>query len=133
MKLRSVGAVVAGLLAIVILSTATDLALHTSGVFPPAGDPMADSLWLLATAYRVVYGIVGCFLAARLAPDRPMQHAMALGIVGVVISTAGAIATRGKGPGYGPDWFAFGLIAIALPSAWIGGRLHAIRAAGPAA
>ncbi len=133
MKLRSVGAVVAGLLAIVILSTATDLALHTSGVFPPAGDPMADSLWLLATAYRVVYGIVGCFLAARLAPDRPMQHAMALGIVGVVISTAGAIATRGKGPSYGPDWFAFGLIAIALPSAWIGGRLHAIRAAGPAA
>ena len=131
--LRSIGAVLAGLLAIVILSTATDMALHASGVFPPAGQPMVDALWLLATAYRVVYGVAGCYIAARLALDRPMQHAMALGIVGVAASMVGAVATWGKGPGFGPAWYSLAIIAIALPCAWVGGRLHGMRATRHAA
>jgi hypothetical protein len=55
--------------------------LHATGVFPPFGQPMADALFLLATAYRIVYGVAGCYLTARLAPDRPMRHALALGVV----------------------------------------------------
>ena len=126
---RSIGAVFAGLLAIVILSTATDAVLHSTGVFAPPGEPMANSLWLLATAYRIVFGVVGCCIAARLAPNRPMRHALVLGSIGVVVSLAGFLATRGKGPGFGPTWYPLGLVATALPSAWIGGKLHARRAA----
>ncbi len=51
--LRRVGAVLAGLLAVVILSTATDALMHATGVFPPLGQPMSDGLFLLATAYRI--------------------------------------------------------------------------------
>lgn len=40
--------------------------------------------------YRTVYNIAGCYIAARLAPDRPMAHSLALGIVGLVVSTAGS-------------------------------------------
>jgi hypothetical protein len=114
----------AGFLAIVVLSTVTDLVLHGTGVFPGWGQPMSNPLWLLATAYRVVFSIAGCYLAARLAPARPLDHALALGALGVVVSTAGAVATWGQGPAFGPAWYPLGLIAVALPCAWAGGRLH---------
>ncbi len=45
--LRRIGAVFAGLLAGAILSIGTDIALHASGVFPPLGQPMADSQGLI--------------------------------------------------------------------------------------
>ncbi len=120
---RSIWAVVAGLLAIVILSTATDFVLHSTGVFPPPGEPMPAGLWLLATAYRIVFSVLGCWITARLAPNRPMRHALILGVVGVLISTAGTLATWDKGPGFGPKWYPIGLILVAVPCAWLGGKL----------
>ena len=120
---RSVGAVFAGLLVIVVLSTATDAVLHAAGVYPPAPRRMADELFLLATAYRIAFGVLGCYVTARLAPDHPMRHALALGAVGTVLSTAGAAAMWELGPG----WYSLAIIAISLPCAWIGGRLHEAR------
>src|SRR5881394_3040231 len=96
--LRRAGAVLAGLAVIFILSTAADVVLHATGVFPPWGQPMDDSLFALATAYRVVFSIAGCYLTARMAPDRPMQHALALGVAGFVLSIAGTVATWNRGP-----------------------------------
>ena len=122
MKLRSVGAVLAGLLVIVIASTAVDVVLHATGVFPPWGQPMSDSLFALATAYRIVISIFGCWLTARLAPNRPMQHALVLGVIGVIISAIGAAMTIGKGPEFGPMWYPLVLVAVAMPCAWLGGR-----------
>jgi hypothetical protein len=40
----------------------------------------------------------GSYLAARLAPDRPMQHALVLGAVGLALSIAGAVGTWNAGP-----------------------------------
>ena|SRR6266850_6322095 len=122
--MKSIGAVLAGLLIIVVLSTAVDLVLHATGVFPPWGQPMSDALFALATGYRIVISIGGCYIAARPAPNRPMQHAIALGIAGVVISAIGAAATIGKGPEFGPIWYPLALVAAALPCAWVGGRLR---------
>ena len=121
--LRSIGAVLAGLLAVVILSIGTDMVLHATSVFPPWGQPMSNALFVLATAYRTVYGVAGGYIAARLAPDRPIGHAIALGIVGVIISIAGAAATWNAGPEFGPRWYPLALVLIALPSSWAGGRL----------
>lgn len=121
--LRSIGAVLAGLLAIIILSSATDLVLHATGVFPALGQRMADSLFLLATDYRIVYGVAGCYITARLAPDRPMRHALALGVVGLVVSIAGAVAMWDAGPA----WYSLAIIAISMPCAWAGGRLRVMQ------
>lgn len=118
--LRRIGAVVAGLLVIVVLSTAADAVLHATGVYPPFPQRMSDALFGLATAYRVAFGIAGCYLTARLAPDRPMRHALALGGIGTVLSTAGALAMWE----YGPAWYSLAIIAISLPCAWIGARLY---------
>jgi len=125
--LQRIGPVLAGLLAVIILSIATDMALHATGVFPPWGQPMGDALFLLATAYRSVYGVAGSYVAARLAPDRPMAHALALGVVGLALSIAGAVAPWNRGPAFGPAWYPLALIAIAMPCAWVGGRLRGIQ------
>ena len=98
MMIRSIGAVLAGFVAVVVLSIGTDFALQAAGIFPPLGQRVPDALLLLATAYRTVYSIAGSYIAARLAPNRPMRHALALGVVGLVASTAGAIATWNGGP-----------------------------------
>lgn len=116
---RSIGAVVAGLLAILILSTAADAVLHAAGVYPPFPERMADGLFALATAYRVVFGIAGCWLTARLAPRNPMRHAMVLGGIGTVLSVAGAAAMGA----YGPAWYSLAVIAMSFPCAWAGARL----------
>ena len=117
--LGQIGAVLAGLLAIFAITTVTDIVLHATGIFPPWGQPMSSALFLVALAYRIVYGVLGCYIAARLAPDRPMRHAVALGVVGVVLSTAGAVAMWEAGPA----WYSLAVIGIALPCAWVGGKL----------
>ena len=125
--LRRIGAILAGMLASIILSIGTDLVLHATGVFPPWGQRIADALLLLATAYRTVYGVAGSYIAARLAPDRPMAHALALGVMGLAVSIAGAVATWNAGPAFEPKWYPLALIALAMPCAWAGGRLRVMQ------
>ncbi len=121
---RSVLAVLAGFLVILVLSLGTDVALHASGIYPPWGKTMADSLFGLATAYRIVYGVLGCWVAARLAPNRPMAHAVALGLLGVVISLGGLAYAQKQGPEFGPLWYSVAIVAISFPCAWLGGRIR---------
>ena len=123
--LQRVGAVFAGLVAIVILDTAIDLILHDTGVYPPWFKPMSTALYLLALTYRMVDGVIGGYIVARLAPDRPVQHALDLGIIAVLLSTAGVIGTWNRGPEFGPRWYPLALVVVALPCAWLGGRLRA--------
>jgi multisubunit Na+/H+ antiporter MnhB subunit len=125
--LRSIGAVVAGFVAVFVLSLGTDVVLHATGVFPPWEQPMSDALFLLATAYRTIYCIAGTYIAARLAPDKPMKHALVLGVVGLIVSTAGAVATWNKGPEFGPHWYPVALIVTAIPCAWLGGKLRVMQ------
>jgi hypothetical protein len=80
---------------------------------------------LLALSYRVVYAILGSYLAARLAPRNPMRHAMALGVVGLPLSLAGAIVSIVKAD-LGPSWYPIALVLTTLPCAWLGGALHRI-------
>lgn len=120
---RSIGAVLAGIAVIAVLDNGIDFILHSTGVYPPLGQPMADEMFLLPLAYRAIDAILGCYVAASLAPGRPMQHALSLGVIGVLLSSLGALATIGAGPEFGPIWYPLSLVAIALPCAWLGGRL----------
>jgi hypothetical protein len=125
--LRSVAAVLAGLLEVVVLSLGTDAVLHGTGVFPPPDQPMGDVFYLMATAYRALYAVVGSYVAARLAPARAMEHALALGGVALVINIAGAVMTWGRSPAFGPTWYPIALVFLALPAAWAGGALALMR------
>jgi hypothetical protein len=122
--LKRIGAVLAGLCMIFVLSIGVDVVLHATGVFPPWGQPMSDGLFLLALAYRIVISVAGCYLAARLAPERPMWHALALGVLGLIVSIAGTVATWNRGPEFGPKWYPLALVLVIFPCAWLGGRLY---------
>jgi len=119
-RLRSVGAVLGGLVCTFAVTTAVDVVLHATGVFPPMNVRMADSLFVLALVYRIPFNAAGSYLTARLAPANPMRHALALGAVGVVLATIGAI-TMGK---LGPAWYSIANIVIALPCAFAGGWIR---------
>ena len=125
--LQSAAAVLAGLLEVVVLSIGTDAVLHVTGIFPPPDQPVDDGFFLVATAYRTLYAVVGSYVAARMAPARPMQHAMALGVVALVIGIVGAVVTWGRAPVYGPAWYPIALVFLALPAAWAGGVLALMR------
>ena len=120
---RSVWAVVAGIVVGVVLTLVTDMVLHMVGVYPPWGQPVSSGPLALATMYRAVFGVVAAYVTARLAPYRPMGHALTGGFLGLVVSTIGAVVTWNKGRAYGPHWYPVALIVIALPCAWLGGRL----------
>jgi hypothetical protein len=119
---RSIGALFAGFVVILVLSLGTDLALHAAGIFPPLGQIMSNPLFLLATVYRTVYAVLGSYITARLAPDRPMGHALLGGGIGLVLAVVGAVVTWNKD--LGPHWYPLALIVTALPCAWVGGKLR---------
>ncbi len=123
---QSILAVLEGMFAGIILTLATDELLHLTHVFPPWGDSMFgyDRPLLLATIYRTIYGVAGSYLTARLAPLRPMLHALVLGILGFAVSILGAALTWNKGPAFGPHWYPLALIVLAIPTAWLGGKLR---------
>jgi len=92
-----------------------------------------EYVWLVATTYRLVFAIAGCWIAARLAASRPMLHALILGGIGTAIAILGAVINWNNGPEYGPHWYPLLLVVTALPCAWAGGflrtrQLAAIRA-----
>jgi hypothetical protein len=122
--MRSFGAILVGVLVGALLSVGTDAGMRSAGVFPPLGEVLTNSLLLLATAYRTLYGVLGSYLTARLAPDRPMRHALVLGILGLSVSILGTIVTWNKGPAFGPHWYPITLIVLALPTAWAGGKIR---------
>jgi hypothetical protein len=106
--------------------------MHAVGLFPALGQPMAGTLLLLATVYRTVYGVAGSYIAAWLAPDRPMRHALVLGVLGLVVNIVGAVATWNRGPAFAAHWYPLALTALAIPGAWVGGRLRVMQLRTPA-
>jgi hypothetical protein len=120
---RSTGAVAAGFVAVVVLSLGTDQVLHSLRVYPPWGQPMAGSLFFLATAYRIVYSVAGGYVTARLAPHAPLRHALILGLVGLMPGVAGVMVAIAK-PELGPLWYPIALVVTGVPCAWLGGVLH---------
>ena len=119
--LRSIGALFAGFVVNVALSLGTDVGLHAMGFLPALGQPETNRQLLLAAAYRSLFAVISSYVVARLAPNRPMQHALLGGAIGMAIGTLGAIATWNRG--FGPHWYPLSLIVMALPTAWAGGKI----------
>ena len=116
---KSIWAVVAGVLFIIIVTTLVDIVLHVAKVYP--SEKLTDALALLASSYRLVISIAGAYLTAKLAPDRPRRHAMILGYVGTVLGLIGVVTTWNLN--LGPHWYPISLAVLAVPQCWFGGWL----------
>ena len=124
---KSIGAILVGLVFIVITHTGTDAILEAIGVLPKDNLFVPTGLILIVIGYRAVFSLAGCCLTASLAPHNPMKHSLILGTIGAVLSTVGAIATANMN--LGPAWYAWALVGISLPIAWLGGKLYELRKA----
>lgn len=119
--LRSLLAVLAGVVFIVAVSTGTDYVLCKT-IMPEMASTHAPARDLaLALAYRTLYGVIGGWITARLAPGRPMTHAIVLGAIGTLAALAGVVAMWSVGD----HWYPIALVVLALPQCWLGGRLGA--------
>jgi len=118
---RSIIAVLAGIVIGIVLSTGTDFGLHVSGIVPSIEERWPNHLLALAATYRAIYGILASYVIARLAPSRPMAHSLVTAVLGMVVSSAGAIAAWSTT--VGEHWYTVTLPLTALPTAWIGAKL----------
>lgn len=117
---KSIGAIVAGFVSTAIVSVITDFILEKTGIMKT--DPFdSNPVWLIVIVifYRTIYNTGGCYLAARLAPSKPMKHAIILGIIGFVLTIVGTIVMWHLPP----HWYPITLDILALPAAWLGGFL----------
>jgi hypothetical protein len=97
--------------------------LDHGGYYASHGLPAPDSHFVVATIYRVIFGLAGSYVTARLAPNRPMAHSLVLGALGLVLTLAAAIATWNKGPDFGPHWYSIALMVLTMPQSWAGARI----------
>src|SRR5688572_1761821 len=114
---KSIGAVIAGFALLVILSVITDSILEETGIMKT--EPFVENpVWLIAiiVLYRTIFNTLGCYLTACLAPNRPMKHAIILGIIGLVLTIVGLIAMWD----IPPRWYPISLMVLTLPAAWLG-------------
>jgi hypothetical protein len=121
--LKSIGAVLAGFLIVVILSTATDTILEALGIFPPPTEGLFVT-WMLVLAfvYRTIYTILGGYVTAALAPANPTKHVTILGIIGTIMGCVG-IYVGAVLYTLSPIWYPIALAVAAFPSVWLGGKL----------
>jgi hypothetical protein len=118
---RSVGSILVGFLFIAVLSFGSDIMLRVT--FPDDfGIPetiVSVRVLALSLAGAAVYATVGCYLTARLAPSRPMGHALLLGALvlvftGMNTSMLWMLAVK---------WYKLTSLALVMPCAWLGGWL----------
>ena len=74
--MRSVWAVLAGFVLIGMLSFGTDAIMHAVSpwAYEAKGGTRNLPILLVSMLYAAVYGLVGCYLTARLAPANPMNE-----------------------------------------------------------
>jgi hypothetical protein len=118
--LKSIWAILAGFLVTVILSIVTDQILEKTGLMKTPFEYNSSGFIIFVILYRTIYGILGSYITAWLAPGRPMRHVLIGACIGLVIATIGTIAMWDVPP----HWYPITLIALALPTAWVGGKLR---------
>ena len=118
-RLRAVGALVAGFVAVAVLSTATDAVLHALDYYPNDGTAGSAPQLAFALAYRTLFTLLGGYIIARLAPSRPLRLAIVLGAIGTLFAILGVVAMWGLGH----HWYAISIAVLAIPSTTLGGWL----------
>jgi len=119
---RSIAAVVVGFVLIGALSVGADALLFQ--LVPEAFDAdrrlTSTPLLLLTLLYVGAFATAGCYLCARLAPSRPMRHALILGALGLLMSAVVVSQTWNETPAW------YNLVGLATTMVWgyLGGLMR---------
>lgn len=109
---RSIGAVVIGYLVFALSAVAL---FQGSGREPHAPQPA----WFMAasTLFGMVFAAVGGWVATRIAPSHPRQHAAAV----AVLLGLGAAVSLVMSPATDATWSQWGALLLMAPAAFLGG------------
>jgi len=125
--IRSILAILAGLIAITITSFAieaavTPLLLRAFPAALPNEAAISHSVpaLLFTFAYSSLCVVAGGYITARLASHHPVRHAVILGLLQSALTIPAMLAFPGKAPLWG--WILSMIIVI--PAAWLGGCLY---------
>lgn len=120
---RSILAIVVGFVLTGALNMGTTALLSrvAPDLVPPPGTPTTNTAaLLLISAYVALFGILGCYVTARLAPSRPLLHALIMGGIALAMSIPMTISMWNDAPA----WFnVYNLLAV-MPYAYIGGSIR---------
>jgi hypothetical protein len=119
---RSILAIVVGFVLTAVLNVGTNAVLAKAAPdLIPTGAPVTDPAALvLVCVYVAAFGILGCYVTARLAPSRPLFHALLLGGIALAMSIPVTIMAWNDTPA----WFnVYNLLAV-MPYAYVGGRIR---------
>lgn len=119
--LKGALAIFLGLIASAVLTLSTDAMLSSMGIvnmvdFQSNGMPLI----IVVLLYRFTFNILGCYVAAYLAPKRPQLHAILLATAGLLLSVIGAAQMWY----FAPEYYNIGLIILSLPAGLIGARIY---------
>jgi len=120
--LKSIGAVLGGFVTVFILSVLTDVILEKLGIFPPQTQPekYTSLMLLFALIYRGAYTVIGGYITAKLAPSKPMKHAIILATIGTIVAILGTIANWNLGN----HWYPVALVIISPFCILLGAKLN---------
>jgi hypothetical protein len=128
---RSIVAIVTGFIIIGALAQGTSMLLMRTapGAFDANGRGTTAALELAMHAYVFAYATFGCWLTGRMAPNRPMRHALILGVLGLILNITGTAMTWNTAP----LWSHLLGVGLVMPAAYLGGLLAERRqsVAGP--
>jgi uncharacterized membrane protein len=120
---RSILAIVVGFVLTGALNIGTNavFAAVAPDLVPRPGTPTTNTgVLLVICAYVALFGILGCYVTARLAPSHPMRHALIMGGLALAMSIRVTISAWNDAPA----WFnVYNLLAV-MPYAFIGGRIR---------
>ncbi|MBL7922289.1 MAG: hypothetical protein JNJ40_18385 [Bacteroidia bacterium] len=124
---KSIGAIVAGFLLGAVLSILGDIIFNSIGLMNMEKFTETSTGIIFAIiVYRFTFNVVGCYLTAKLAPNKPMKHALIIGLIGTVLAILGSAAMWDKAVA----WYNISVILISFPSAWLGAKLFVLRSPG---
>jgi hypothetical protein len=122
---RLVLAIVVGFFTAAVLSALVDHIFHTTGFFPPYGQPFRETgPVVVAFTYRAVFVVFATFLAAVIARERAKRAVLILGSIGSFLWLVGALNMWD----FAPAWYHLLGIGTGIPLAIAGGKLYEIRA-----
>lgn len=119
--LKGIGAIIAGTVTAIVLTTIADAVLESLGIFAPVGRPGEYSSWMLfiALAYRIGFTALGGFVVGKLAPEKPVGHILVMAIIATLLGIGGILASWGVLAA----WFLFGQAILSFPAVWYGGKV----------
>lgn len=122
--LKSIGAILAGFILGALLSIGLDFLMEVSGMMSMEHFKESSlAVILVVIVYRFISNVIGCFLTATLAPNKPMKHVIIIGVIGTVLSIVGSVVMWE----HAIPLYNIAIILISLPSAWLGGRLFLLK------